>query len=195
MEHTVNINQELPLFITNESESHSTVTDIHRALGGNRGPKWADRFGKALFEWSNKNITKPIKTLSLFSGAGGLDIGFHDAGFKIERLIEIEYRFVKTLMENSSTESYFHNCQIFCMDICDYKPEQNLEVEFVIGSPPCQSFSAAGRRAAGVVGTNEKRGKLFEEYVRLLKTLSPKGFLFENVYGLTGAQGANHGRR
>jgi len=75
------------------------------------------------------------------------------------------------------------------MDICDYKPERNLEVEFVIGGPPCQSFSAAGRRAAGVVGTNEKRGKLFEEYVRLLKALSPKGFLFENVYGLTGAQG------
>jgi DNA (cytosine-5)-methyltransferase 1 len=60
-------------------------------------------------------------------------------------------------------------------------------VDFVIGGPPCQTFSAAGRRAAGVAGTTDRRGTLFQEYVRILKLLQPKGFLFENVYGITGA--------
>jgi DNA (cytosine-5)-methyltransferase 1 len=55
-------------------------------------------------------------------------------------------------------------------------------------APPCQSFSAAGRRAAGVAGTKDDRGSLFEEYVRVLEKLQPKGFLFENVYGLLGAE-------
>src|SRR5581483_4840452 len=54
--------------------------------------------------------------------------------------------------------------------------------------PPCQTFSAAGRRAAGVAGTSDPRGALFEEYIRLLGIIQPKGFLFENVYGITGAQ-------
>ena len=54
--------------------------------------------------------------------------------------------------------------------------------------PPCQTFSAAGRRASGVLGTTDARGVLFREYVRLLTQLKPKGFLFENVYGIVGAQ-------
>jgi DNA (cytosine-5)-methyltransferase 1 len=65
-----------------------------------------------------------------------------------------------------------------------------LGVDFIIGGPPCQTFSAAGRRASGVKGTTDSRGQLFEQYVRLLEHFSPqpKGFLFENVYGITGAE-------
>jgi len=72
-------------------------------------------------------------------------------------------------------------------DIRDYHPPKDLNVDFIIGGPPCQTFSAAGRRAAGVSGTTDPRGTLFEEYVRLLRIIKPKGFLFENVYGIVGA--------
>ena len=149
---------------------------------------WYDRFGEYLYQWATKEIRKPINTLSLFSGAGGLDIGFHDAGFAIQTMIEVESSFIKTLANNSGEGRYFGSTQPTCIDIRDFTPPEDIEIDFIIGGPPCQTFSAAGRRAAGVMGTMDKRGTLFEEYVRVLKVLKPRGFLFENVYGIVGAQ-------
>jgi len=146
----------------------------------------ADQFGTALSKWSLKN--KKIRTLSLFTGGGGLDIGFHDAGFEIINMIELERDFCLTLEANSGENKYFGPSKVICEDIRNYNPDKKQEIDFIIGGPPCQTFSAAGRRAAGVLGTTEQRGTLFEEYVRILKTLNPKGFLFENVYGITGAE-------
>jgi DNA (cytosine-5)-methyltransferase 1 len=148
----------------------------------------ADKFGLSIHRWLDKQNYAPIKTLSLFSGGGGLDIAFHDAGFDIVQMVELEDKYVKTLEKNSISGKWLENSQPICIDIKDYFPGTDLQIDFIIGGPPCQSFSAAGRRAAGVSGTNDSRGTLFEEYVRLLKTLQPKGFLFENVYGIIGAQ-------
>jgi len=74
------------------------------------------------------------------------------------------------------------------MDINDYDPDVE-NIDFIIGGPPCQTFSAAGARAAGVNGIDDDRGNLFKQYVRILEKLKPKGFLFENVYRIVGAQG------
>jgi DNA (cytosine-5)-methyltransferase 1 len=74
------------------------------------------------------------------------------------------------------------------VDIREFNLDGETEYEFIIGGPPCQTFSAAGRRAAGVKGTSDPRGVLFEDYVRLLRKAKPKGFLFENVYGIVGAE-------
>jgi DNA (cytosine-5)-methyltransferase 1 len=151
---------------------------------------WPDVFGQKCSAWSSIKLKQPIKTLSIFSGAGGLDIGFHDIGFSILQCIEIEKKFVATLQENYQSEGYFaHSCDIICDDIKNYEPSDGLEIDFIIGGPPCQTFSSAGRRAAGVMGTDDARGTLFQEYIRLLKSFRPKGFLFENVYGIVGAQG------
>lgn len=146
-----------------------------------------DEFGKCLSNWS-KDKSFNIKTLGLFSGAGGLDIGFEDAGFNIVENVEIEEKFVASSLKNQEIGTYFHGTNIKCIDIRDYKPTFGENIDFIIGGPPCQSFSSAGRRAAGVRGTNDDRGTLFEEYVRILDDLKPKGFLFENVYGILGAQ-------
>lgn len=146
-----------------------------------------DEFGKKISAWAkSKNLN--IKTLGLFSGAGGLDIGFEDAGFNIVENVEIEEKFVESSLKNQKLGTYFHNTNIKCIDIRDYNPEKLKNIDFIIGGPPCQTFSSAGRRAAGVRGTNDDRGTLFEEYVRILDYLKPKGFLFENVYGILGAQ-------
>jgi DNA (cytosine-5)-methyltransferase 1 len=153
-------------------------------------PGWPDHFGKALFQWSRaKRNFRSIRTLSLFSGAGGLDIGFHDAGFQIVEAIEIDQKFALTLSANAVEDGYLQGTKVNCIDIREYVPKRHEKYDFIIGGPPCQTFSAAGRRAAGVKGTQDERGVLFKEYVRLLRQLNPAGFLFENVYGITGAEG------
>lgn len=179
----------LPLnFFNDYSERTTWFQEILKALDINNKSILADKFGLSIRQWLKKQHYTPIKTLSLFSGGGGLDIAFHDAGFDIVQMIELEAKYVKTLKKNSITGKLLENSQPICIDIKDYFPDTDLQVDFIIGGPPCQSFSAAGRRAAGVSGTSDSRGTLFEEYVRLLKTLQPKGFLFENVYGIIGAQ-------
>lgn len=159
------------------------------ALGVEPGPGWPDRFGKSLREWFLRGRHHPIPTLSLFSGGGGLDIAFHDAGFKALEMVEIDPRFAATLKANAEPGGVFHGASVRCMDINDYVVPEGLKADFIIGGPPCQTFSAAGRRAAGVKGISDPRGTLFEQYVRILRALGPRGFLFENVYGITGAEG------
>jgi len=125
--------------------------------------------------------------LSLFSGAGGLDLGFHIESFEIKACIEIDEDACKTLEMNKG-KYLSNNTRIYCADIT--KLDASLvkddigDVDFVIGGPPCQSFSAAGRRVGGVYGVNDTRGSLFWFYAQYLKIFQPKGFLFENVKGL-----------
>lgn len=151
---------------------------------------WPDHFGRIMRDAivREDNGKEPIRVLSLFSGAGGLDIGFHDAGFQIIESVEIEKKFCASLAANSGEGRFFSQAKVNCLDIREYHPLFN-DIDFIIGGPPCQTFSAAGRRANGVLGTDDARGTLFQEYARLLATLKPKGFLFENVYGIIGAQG------
>lgn len=136
--------------------------------------------------------SKRIKTLSLFSGAGGLDIGFHQAGFDIVGCVELEPAYCKTLEANSGKGQLFgDHVTVHCTDIrkFDPTPYAGMGVECVIGGPPCQTFSAAGRRSGGVLGTKDARGRLFQSYCRILKVIQPQVFVFENVYGLPGANG------
>lgn len=125
--------------------------------------------------------------LSLFSGAGGLDLGFHLEGFQIKACIEIEQDACETLKLNKG-KYLDKDTKIYCEDITKLDPRSVLdeigEVDFMIGGPPCQSFSAAGRRAGGVFGVNDTRGSLFWFYAQYLKVFKPKGFLFENVKGI-----------
>lgn len=176
-----------PLLFPAHTDSKTSFKDFCQAIGVELGQNWQGAFGVGLRVWAHGALPKPIRTLSLFSGAGGLDIGFHDAGFEIVEQVEIEEKFVATLRANSGRGKYLSESKVESTDIRDFHPSDDLKVDFIIGGPPCQTFSAAGRRAAGVKGTTDARGTLFEEYVRLLKQLQPAGFLFENVYGITGA--------
>ena len=133
---------------------------------------------------SQKIMSSPT-ALSLFSGAGGLDIGFSKAGFNIVGCVEIETDFCKTLEANE--KHYFSkNCQIFNIDARLFEPDQlsAKKIDFIIGGPPCQSFSAIGRRAGGAQGIDDAQGTLFGEYCRIVKHYQPVGFLFENVRGI-----------
>lgn len=166
-----------------------TIDSICDSLGCEiNTPGWPDTFGNAIRQYIVDHNIPKIRTLSLFSGAGGLDIGFSDLGFDIIESVEIEKKFCETLELNSGEGKQFPNSKVNCIDIREYSAEHLGNIDFIIGGPPCQTFSAAGRRANGVLGTTDARGVLFQEYVRLLREISPKGFLFENVYGIIGAQ-------
>jgi DNA (cytosine-5)-methyltransferase 1 len=159
--------------------------DLER-LGVKGGPAWPDRLGDALR--AHFSASPPISTLSLFAGGGGLDIGFHDVGFHASEAVEIEPKYAASLDANNGVGGLLEGTTVRCIDIRHYEASREAGTRFVIGGPPCQTFSAAGRRASGVTGTTDERGMLFEQYVRLLSELEPDGFLFENVYGITGAQ-------
>lgn len=172
------------------NKAGNTLVEICDALGCESNiPAWTDEFGKSIKRYLDDNNIPSIRTLSLFSGAGGLDIGFNDVGFDIVESVEIEEKFCQTLELNSGEGKRFSNSKVNCIDIREYTGKKLGKIDFIIGGPPCQTFSAAGRRANGVLGTTDARGVLFREYVRLLQELSPIGFLFENVYGIIGAQG------
>lgn len=136
-----------------------------------------------------QKICRIMKVLSLFSGAGGLDIGFHKAGFDIVACVEIEKIFCQTLAKNAYIGKYLSpNCQIFNQDIIEFDVNRlpTSQIDFVIGGPPCQTYSASGRRIGGAPGIEDERGRLFEYYCAILSKLQPRGFLFENVRGLLG---------
>lgn len=133
-----------------------------------------------------------IPTLSLFSGAGGLDLGFLQAGFDIRACVEIEESYCDTLEANiGNPGGHIADTVVHRQDIrlFDTAPYVAMGIECVIGGPPCQTFSAAGRRSGGVIGLEDERGQLFRAYCRVLDEIRPEIFLFENVYGLPGANG------
>lgn len=123
--------------------------------------------------------------LSFFSGALGLDLGLEAAGLRCLAANEIDPVASKTIRANKP------NLKLFESDIrelttaklqfeLDIKPERLFAI---VGGPPCQAFSTAGRR----LGLNDDRGNVFLHFVELIRSLRPKYAVFENVRGLLSA--------
>lgn len=131
---------------------------------------------------------KRISTLSLFTGGGGLDLGFAAAGYDIKISVEIDPYSCKTLKINAGKKSYLTKGEILEEDITRVSSKQlrdilktdHDELGAIIGGPPCQAFSVFGKRC----GLEDPRGNLIWEYLRLVRDLEPVMFVFENVAGL-----------
>lgn len=116
-----------------------------------------------------------MNIISLFSGCGGLDLGFEKAGFNVVVANEFDKNIWETFKANHP------NTKLIEGDIRNIKEEDLLDnVDGIIGGPPCQSWSEAG----SLKGIDDDRGKLFYEYIRILKNKQPKFFLAENVSGM-----------
>lgn len=124
--------------------------------------------------------------VSFFAGAGGLDIGMHEAGFDVRLSVEIESKYCETLRNNNPTFNVING------DIMQYSKERiyeesglNMEdeIDLMFGGSPCQSFSTAGKRKA----FSDERGKAMLKYIELIESVKPKAFLLENVRGLLSA--------
>ncbi|MDU1033218.1 DNA cytosine methyltransferase [Clostridium sp.] len=124
--------------------------------------------------------------ISFFAGAGGLDIGIHEAGFDVKLSVELEPKYCVTLKQNNPTFNVVNG------DIMEYSKEKiyhdaNLkhdeEVDLIFGGSPCQSFSTAGKRKA----FSDERGMAMLKFIELIEEVKPKAFLLENVKGLLSA--------
>lgn len=123
-----------------------------------------------------------VKCVSLFTGAGGLDVGAENAGAEIIKCIEIDHDSVETLKKNSTPKRFTK--EILEVDISevsfkDYADENQL---VIIGGPPCQPFSKNGYWVKNENRLIEKDHRnLLSEYLRALKESNASAFLFENV--------------
>lgn len=126
-----------------------------------------------------REIPKPnidFGVIDLFSGAGGMSLGFRNAGFNILSAVELVDVAAETHHLN------FPESHIFCGDIAEYVPLKHVKkgsVNVVVGGPPCQGFSVAGKR-----DPNDPRNKLFREFVRVVDQVRPDYFVMENVPGI-----------
>lgn len=135
----------------------------------------------------NKNIPR-VKALSLFAGIGGFEVGMTPCGLSFQKTLEWDAKCCQTLQANRDILGIQED-NVMPLDITAIEPENFYQgqVDYIVGGPPCQSFSAAGRRAGGVKGTKDARGELFQYYCKYVKHFQPKAFVFENVRGILSA--------
>lgn len=120
--------------------------------------------------------------VDLFSGAGGLSLGFEQAGFDVVAAVEIDP------IHASVHQFNFPNCAVIPKSIADLSGAEIRQVagigtrpvDVVFGGPPCQGFSLIGKRAL-----DDPRNSLVRQFARIVSELSAQYFLFENVRGLT----------
>lgn len=129
-----------------------------------------------------------MSVISLFTGAGGLDIGLQAAGLKLGIAVEIDAKACDTLRENHGRrlpvyEGDIHNLTSDRIsDTTGLAPE---EADLLVGGPPCQPFSkSAYWRSGDTKRLDDPRADTLSAYLRVLRDLKPRAFLIENVHGL-----------
>lgn len=115
-----------------------------------------------------------MKIVSLFSGAGGLDLGFERANFEIIWANEYDREIWETYRRNHPKTF------LDTRSICQINADEVPDCDGIIGGPPCQSWSEAG----ALRGIADERGQLFFDFVRIIREKKPKFFLAENVSGM-----------
>jgi DNA (cytosine-5)-methyltransferase 1 len=134
--------------------------------------------------------------IDLFAGCGGLSEGFYRQGFKALAHVEFNHWACETLRTRMKFYGYKdYDKAVIEQDITKENILENIEnvvkgraVDIIIGGPPCQAYSTAGRVRDGKKMATDARNFLFESYVRILEYYKPKFFVFENVIGLLSAR-------
>lgn len=122
------------------------------------------------------NIEQKYNVLDLFCGCGGLSLGFEEAGYNVLMGIDIWEDALKTYAYNHKSS------KILCADMAKLRGEEVREhigdkkVDVIIGGPPCQGFSIAGKRIV-----DDERNQLYKGFVRMVEYFKPSAFVMENV--------------
>jgi DNA (cytosine-5)-methyltransferase 1 len=117
-----------------------------------------------------------LKAISLFTGAGGMDVGFIENGFDVILANEIEADAVQTYMANHPSVRVIHNDINDCFD--EFAKLEN-QIDLVFGGPPCQGFSIAGK-----MNPDDERSKLVWSFLKVIEIVKPRVFVMENVKAL-----------
>ena len=144
-------------------------------------------------------VRRKYTFIDLFAGCGGLSEGFYRQGFKTLAHAEIDHWACETLRTRMKFYGYKdYNREVIEHDITADDILERIDnavngrtVDVIIGGPPCQAYSTAGRVRDGKKMASDPRNYLFESYVKILEYYSPKFFVFENVTGLLSAQVKN----
>lgn len=123
------------------------------------------------------------RSISLFSGAMGLDIGLMNAGIDIKVGQDFDDYCVRTMLANGHSGILGDIRSISSNQILETTGMNAGEPFLICGGPPCQPFSTAGKR----LGINDPRGSLFRDFVRMIDEIRPRFFVMENVKGLMSA--------
>lgn len=140
--------------------------------------------------------TDKLQALSLFSGAGGMDIGVEAAGFDILAQLEIDEHCCSTLRaakQRSTRSTRIVNADIRHVDAQALRETLGLAggaLDLLFGGPPCQSFSLAGKQ----LGIRDERGLLLFQIVRFAREFQPRAVLVEQVKGLLSSKGPRQER-
>lgn len=129
-----------------------------------------------------KKIKKKYNVIDLFSGAGGLSRGFMDAGFNVLLGVDFNEAALSTFKENHGNAEamkldLFNHDNIEC--IYNFLIKKKIELDVLVGGPPCQGFSLAGKREEF-----DKRNVLYSAMVKAAQRLQPKVIILENVPGM-----------
>lgn len=152
------------------------------------------RYDRAVHSEVVKNpCQRKLTAMSLFSGAGGLDIGVLQAGFDVLSCVELDPNACETLRH--AVAARHDATMVFEGDIKAFTPEQMLqatgkkpgEVDLLFGGPPCQAFSLIGKQRA----LDDERGMLLFQMIRYTKVIQPRVVMMEQVKGLLSARDAD----
>ena len=138
-------------------------------------------------------MKKQFTCVDLFSGAGGLSRGFYDAGYNVVLGVDFDDAALQTFKANHGNaeakklDLFDHNN---INVIVDFLKEKNIELDVLVGGPPCQGFSIAGPR-----DMNDKRNTLYLAMVKLAATLKPQAVVLENVPGMLQTNGGIGAKR
>lgn len=127
-------------------------------------------------------MKKQLTVIDMFSGAGGLSRGFLDAGYEVVCGIDFDDSALKTFASNHGNTKamkldLFNHKNIY--KISKYLNETGKKIDVLIGGPPCQGFSLAGKREE-----SDERNRLYEAMVKTARLLKPRAILLENVPGM-----------
>lgn len=119
---------------------------------------------------------KSLKILDLFCGCGGLSLGFEMAGFEVKLAID-NWEDALVTYRNNRSKAKTLNADLLILDPTQVDKKFHIKnVDVIIGGPPCQGFSVAGKRII-----DDERNKLYKSFVRFVKYCKPKAFVMENV--------------
>ena len=120
-------------------------------------------------------MRKQFRAISLFSGAGGMDVGFEKAGVKVVLANELMQYAAETYKMNHPDSIILNNdINKVLYDLYSMK-----NIDIVFGGPPCQGFSVAGK-----MNPDDERSRLIFTFLDVVKHLKPKAFVMENVKAL-----------